>query len=108
MTLGWKDLVTTLLAGITGWYYFVTVGGNTGYRMPVLVLGLIGMTMCAFSGGTTPANGAFVAVASTLGVLALILVVYGLITGAKIAFVLLAGTILLLWLAATFRHAIGA
>jgi hypothetical protein len=111
MALTWKDLITTLLAGGTVATYFAYVNSTGGYRIPVLILAIIGIAMCAFSGGvgtTTGGTNPYIVVASILGVAALILIVYGLITGAKIAFVLLAGTMLLLWIVATLRHALNA
>lgn len=106
MALSWKDLITTILAGMTAWVYFANVAHTGSYRVPILLLAFMGIAMCAFSGGTTPASGVFMAIASTLGVVALAIIVYGLFTGAKIAFVLLTITILALWVTATFRHLI--
>jgi hypothetical protein len=106
MTLTWKDLITTLLAGGAIGVYFLFTNNAGGYRIPILLLTFIGIAMCALSEGTK-GNKVYIGIASALGILALVLAVYGLVTGAKIAFILLVGTILLLWLISTIRHALG-
>ncbi len=113
MALTWKDFVTTLLAALVVWFYWsVTKGAAipfiSGYRAGVIALLVIGMTMCAFSTVSNAGQGnLFVMAAAVIGVCALIIVLYGLITGTKLAFELLTGTILLLWLIATVRHFTG-
>jgi hypothetical protein len=109
MTLTGKDLVTTLLVMAAGGLYFAMAAGLklpliSGYRGAILLLTIIGIAMCALSGGTTPATGAWAIIAGTLGVVALVVIIYGLLTGAKIAFVLLTITIVVLWAVATVRH----
>jgi hypothetical protein len=115
MGLTWKDLITTILAaGVFGIYYAMGKGIDlpviSGYRSAILVLGILGIAMCALSGGGGTAGGfnPFIAIISALGFAAFLLIIYGLITGAKIAFVLLSFTILAMWALATFRHAIAA
>lgn len=108
MALGWKDMITTLLIGATAWLYFANISSVGSFRVPILLLGVLGIAMCAFSGGNVPASGAFMVITSTLGIIALIIIVYGLITGAKIAFIILAFTVFALWLISTFRHVIAA
>ena len=104
MLLSWKDVITTFLAaGIAG-LYFLTINNATGYRGGILLLTLMGIAMCAFSGGTSPPSGTFKVVFSSLGIIALIVSIYGLVTGAQIAFILLTATILALWAISTLRH----
>lgn len=111
MSLTVKDLITTILAAATlGLFYAMSRGIElpliTNYRWGVMALALIGIVMCAFSGAGKGATGPFITIASILGVAALILIVYGLVTGAKIGFVLLSFTILALWVVTTFHHLI--
>jgi len=115
MTLTGKDLITTLLAVATvGLYYAMTKGIDlpiiSGYRGAILVLAVIGIAMCALGAGngTSAPTGIWSFAAGALGVAALVVIVYGLITGAKIAFILLVGTIIALWGLATVRHFLGA
>lgn len=114
MALTWKDLVTTILAAsIFGIYYAMTKGIDlpiiSGYRSAILVLGVLGMIMCAMSGSGSLASGMnfYAVVGSIFGVLSLILIVYGLITGAKIAFTILTFVIIGLWVFTTIHHIIG-
>lgn len=112
MSLTWKDGVTTLLALlVAGLYFGRTTSGMTlplisdGYRWAIVALAIIGIGMCSFSSpATTSGTNMFIVLAGVLGVSALILIIYGLVTGAKIAFTLLTATILLLWLISTVRH----
>lgn len=112
MSLTNKDLVTTILAATTaGLYYAQTQGIKlpliTGYRGGILALAIIGIAMCASSGSETPSIGSsnpFIVFASILGFVSLVLIVYGLVTGTKIAFTLLTICILVLWLTSTLRH----
>lgn len=114
MTLTGKDIITTILAVTTiALYYAVTKGINlpliSGYRMATLLLGIIGIAMCAFGSGTgaTAAHGMWAIVEGALGITALILIIAGLITGTKLTFILLTVTILGLWIMATIRHFMG-
>ena len=112
MALTWKDLITTILAAaVFGLYYAMSKGMSiplvSGYRSAILVLLIVGMSMCAFSSANISQGNMFIKVASILGIVAFALIIYGLITGAKIAFTLLTAIILLLWLIATMRHVVG-
>lgn len=111
MSLTWKDLITTSLAGITIWFsYLVLIGYKfpiiVGYRWATLILLILGVGMCAFS-SASGASGMFITIASGLGVLALILVVLGLIFGTKFLFISLLTVIIALWIVSTLRHLIG-
>lgn len=114
MAITGKDFITTLLAaGTIILYYAMTKGTNipfiSGYRMAILLLGVIGIAMCAVGSGTgiTTAHGVWAILGSVLGISALILTIIGLITGAKLAFTLLTATVLGLWFMATLRHLLG-
>lgn len=114
MTLTWKDGATTLLViGTCGLYYAMIQGINlpiiSGYRGAIAVLAIVGIAMCAF--GARPTSGAgmnlFTGAASVLGVAALILIIYGLIAGTKLALTLLTATMVLLWIISTAHHMVG-
>jgi hypothetical protein len=110
--LTWKDGVTTILAiAVLGLYYVTAKGIDlpifTGYRWSIGIVAIIGITMCALSGGgesTASGSNPFTILASILGVAAFLFIVYGLIAGTKLAVILLAVTVLLLWGIATVRH----
>lgn len=111
MNLTTKDLVTTLLAVATvGLYYAMSTGITlpiiTEYRGAILALAVMGIMMCAFSGGATRGTDMFITIASILGVAALVVIIYGLITGAKIAFMILTAVIIALWFVSTLHHVI--
>jgi len=63
--------------------------------------------MCALSGTNPPASGMWSIGAGIIGATALVIVIYGLITGAKIALLLLTIAIIALWMIATLRHILG-
>lgn len=112
MTLTSKDLITTGLAVmVTSFSYLMLTGYKfpffTNYRWGILVLILMGGLMCGFSSDIPNPTSAWLISASILGVIAAVLAVFGLITGSKIAFILLTIVILVLWALATFRHLIG-
>lgn len=109
MSLTWKDGVTTLLAGIVAVFTYLMATGYpvpyiSGFRWATLVLLVLGMGMCAFSSAAPSGTSPWITLATVLGVLAIILVIMGFVTGAKTVFIVLGGTILLLWLIATTRH----
>jgi EamA domain-containing membrane protein RarD len=109
VSLSWKDLVTSLLAALTfGLYYAMTKGIElpviTSYRIGIIFLAIIGIGMCAFSSASSGSTSPFITLASILGVVSLVLIIYGLFTGTKVAFILLTITILLLWGISTLRH----
>ncbi len=111
MSLTIKDFFTTFLAGATfGIYYAMSKGIDlpliTGTRGAILLMGIIGIAMCALSGGANNTSNPLVLLASILGITALVLIIYGLISGAKIALLLLMVVILSLWMISTFRHMI--
>ncbi len=109
MSVSWKDFATTILAMLTfAFYYAITKGIAfpfiSGYRGAILVLTVIGVSMCTFSARTRDRSNPFIVIASILGTASLGLIIYGLVTGAQIAFIYLTFTILALWLVATLRH----
>lgn len=114
MAITWKDGITTVLAVASyGLYYAMSNNIRlpivSGYRVAVFIMLLIGVAMCAFSSpDTAKAGSPFISIATVLGITSLALVVYGLITGSKDAFMLLTFVIIVLWIVATLRHLIGA
>lgn len=112
MIMQFKDVVTTLLAFVViGIYIAVSKGVDfpllTSYRWLIVILGIIGISMCAFgsSGNTISTSKDFlVVVLSILGVFALFFTTYGLITGTRLSYTLLSFIIVLMWLLSTARH----
>ena len=78
-------------------------------RAGIGVLAAIGWAMCMVGGSRTTWSfkGPVGVLASILGVVALVPIVLGLITGSETALVALAADIGVLWLVATTRHALG-
>jgi hypothetical protein len=116
MNFTWKDIITTILVGGIAWVNYMMIKGVnlpilTNQRWGILLLGIVGIIMCAL--GSPPAvvgsseSAPWMTAAGVLGVISLILIVVGLITGNRTIFVLLSGTILLLWLVSTTRHMLG-
>lgn len=115
MNLSIKDLKETILAILVAAFYYAKVNNinlpiiTSGYRIPIIVLGVIGIVMCTISGGGNPnMSGSLInTLISAAGVLAFIVIIYGVITGAKIAFSVLTIILLSMWLVSTLRHFIG-
>ena len=111
MDLSYRDAVTTVLAGAAGTLTYAAARGWQGWlsntRLGVLALGLVGIGMCAFGATNVDKGGAFVALLSIMGGAAVILVVLGLITGTKVFLYALGADIIVLWVLATIRHALG-
>ncbi|HEU5161008.1 MAG TPA: hypothetical protein VFU43_28685 [Streptosporangiaceae bacterium] len=118
MGLTGKDAVTTLVTGVIIAVYVAFLGGTDlpiissarGTTAVILVLGMIGGCALsgvgeAFSGPRSPATRIFIAIASTIGLVALVAGVIGLITAGESALGVLFGATIALWLVATTRHA---
>jgi len=114
MRLTWRDFVTTLLmaavvmvyaANAAGWAWPIvdTVRGAT------LVVGVIGLGSCIVGGSASAiaAKGRYMALMGTLGGVAALLTVVGLVSGWAIALNLLVLDTLLLYAIATVRHMVG-
>jgi hypothetical protein len=125
MTLTWKDAAATAFGGFAVLTYAaVTRGwgwaGLSSYRTGALVLGLLGLAMCAVGGqlavddeGLPDPQGKFdiknpwTAFMSILGTGALGLTIAGSITGSTTVFMMLGLDILVLWALATLHHMYG-
>lgn len=112
MALSWKDAATTGLAAGTGLLTYAKYqnwqGWLTGPRLGIIVLGVVGILMCALGAGEPMSSGSIWSMGlSIMGGLALVLIIVGLITGGRLVFYALAADILVLWLLATLRHAGG-
>ncbi len=118
MMLTWKDGVTTLFMGAIVAVYATFLHGTSlwlissarGTTAEVMVLGIIGG--CAlgavgdlYTGTRSRPTHVFVAIATTLGVIALAAGVIGLITASTAALAVLVAATIALWLTATIRHA---
>jgi hypothetical protein len=111
MELSYKDAITTVLAGTAGALTYAAARGWQGWfpstRVGVLMLGLVGIGMCAFGATNVEKGGLWVMALSILGGTAFVLIVAGLITGSKSILYVLGLDILVLWLLSTLRHALG-
>lgn len=118
MRLTWKDAVTTLFMAAIVAIYATFLNGTglwlissaRGTTAVVLVLGFVGGCALSAANGvrsTAQPRSARVltAIASTLGVVALIAGVIGLITGSTFTLAVLVTATIALWLIATIRHA---
>jgi hypothetical protein len=112
MRLTWRDGATTLLAVLVGLVYAAYLLSWSwpvvdGVRGATLVTGVIGLGMCILGGSGTaiPTTSAFTPLAGTLGGVAMVLVIIGLITAWPVVLAFLAADTLFLWAIATVRHA---
>ncbi len=112
MALTWKDGATTILALLViGFSYLMATGYKfpliASYRWATVVLLILGIGMCALGSATPNAQSSWITMSNVLGALAFILILAGIITGVKMVFVALSGTIILLWIISTLRHLLG-
>ena len=114
MRLTWRDAIATAVAGLVA---AVAPAVTRSWDWPLLGwyrggVGVPGFSACrcASSEARDPRahSGPFVVLASTLGGLALLLILIGLITGTEMPFIMLAVDIEILWAATTLRHGISA
>ncbi|MGW3353012.1 hypothetical protein ACWDA3_57810 [Nonomuraea rubra] len=114
MRLTWKDALATVAAGVNvAVYVAFTQGADTpiigdvrGATGTILLLGLVGGCMLSAAPETYERKGPYMVVASTLGGIALLAGVTGLITAAELALAVLFYATMALWLMATVRHAL--
>lgn len=112
MMLTIKDLYTSVLAFLVFAFSYNMYLGNkvpfiTGYRSGMFVLLVLGIAMCA-TGARTTSGSAWVTVTGGLAIVTALLIVAGLITGAKMIFFVTSGAIIMLWVITTIRHALNA
>jgi hypothetical protein len=118
MRLTWKDAVATLFMGAIVIVYAAFLNGTSawlissarGTTATVLVLGWIGGCALggladAYTGTKSRSLRVFTAIATTLGVVALVAAVVGLITASTVALAVLVAATIALWLISTIRHA---
>lgn len=110
MRLTWKDAIATVVAAVNVAIYVAflqgadapVVGTVRGAIGAILLLGIVGG--CALS-AAAEVRGLYMALASTLGVIALATGVVGLIMGSEFALAVLFYATIALWLMSTVRHA---
>ncbi|HTI29872.1 MAG TPA: hypothetical protein VL687_05910 [Methylomirabilota bacterium] len=114
MRLTWKDGATTLLAAVVvGILAAHTANWSVPFvenaRWAALLIGGIGLLMCIVGGSEAAivARSTYTVVAGTLGGVALLLVIAGVVTGSSLAVTLVAVDTIVLWLVSTIRHAVG-
>jgi hypothetical protein len=113
MRLTWKDGVTTLLTAAVAALYVAFLAGAdlplaSSLRAMAAIAFVAGVAGCALGGG--PDRDAAQARSAKwyggiFGTTALVAGVVALITGNEIALAILVGSIVVLWLASTIRHA---
>jgi len=119
MGLTWRDLVTTLFTGAIAIIYVAFLGGTSawlissarGTTTAVLILGMVGGCALGAAGDvyTQPQprwGRIYEGIATTIGIVALIAGLIGLITGGTVALAVLVAATFTLWFIATTRHAI--
>ncbi len=108
MTLTWRDLVATVVAGfvvlvyvanIQGWGYLAS---NRWAAVTMLAVGAIG---CIVGARVQEEKAAPMVMLGTLGVASLALAIVAIITAAQWALLALTIVLVALWLGATLRHA---
>jgi hypothetical protein len=118
MGLTWRDGVTAVFMAAIAVIYAAFLGGTSawlissarGTTTAVLVLGMVGGCALGAAGdlytGSQPRPARVLrAVATTLGLAALIAGIIGLITGSTAALAVLVAATFALWLVSTARHA---
>ena len=118
MGLTWRDGVTTIFMAAIAAIYAAFLGGTSawlissarGTTTAVLVLGMVGGCAIGAVGelytGPQPRHTRVLrAIATTLGLAALIAGIIGLITGSTVALAVLVVATFALWLISTARHA---
>lgn len=108
--LSWRDTITTFLAALVVFLYLVKT--NTIYisflpsnRFSIFILAIVSLLMCSFSSfGVASYKDPLIKIASYLGLLGLVLIIFGIISGNTIFFELLSFTIVLFWLIMTIHH----
>jgi len=121
MGLSWRDVVTTVFMGAIAAVYAAFLGGTgawlissaRGATLAVFVLGMVGGCMLSapgdlYSGAQSRLARTWRVIASFLGVVAFAATVAGLASGSTVALAVLVAATGLLWLGATYRHALTA
>lgn len=111
MGLTVKDLISTIGAILVALIYYANAKGMdlaiiSSTRGTIAALLIVGFAMCAL-GAKIPEGGMgspMMILMSTLGGVALLLAVIGLITGNKSFVVILAALTLIMWVISTIRH----
>jgi hypothetical protein len=119
MGLSWRDVVTTVFMGAIAAVYAAFLGGTSawlisgarGATLAVFVLGVVGGCMLSapgdlYRGAQSRLTRAWRVIASFLGVVAFAAAVAGLASGSTVALAVLVAATGLLWLGATYRHAL--
>lgn len=108
MTVGRKDTLATALTALVVLTFLATHEAwdvplvGTSHRWAAGVIALLGIATCALG---SPASGLRPRILALLGVLAAALAALALATGSLTALSLLVVDIVMLWAAATLRHA---
>lgn len=111
MTLGPKDLVATLAAGLASFLGYLAWTGaaypwHLSHRWAILIILVAGLGSCmSFSPKTPPAmNNPFVIFISIVGGLVFLFTIIGLVKPSATLVEVLALGVVLMWLVTTIRH----
>ena len=114
MRITWRDAVTAALAVVVLLAYLAYVAS---WAVPVVgdirgatfVIGTVGFAMCIVGGSSSAVTrkDAFLGPLTVLGIGAFVLIVVGLVWAWDLVVPVLTADILLMWAAATVRHAFG-
>lgn len=110
MSLGWRDAAATLATVAAMTITYARVKGYDwpllgSWRMGTLAVLILGFGACIAAGtGAAPTKDGWTIAASILGGGAAVLGLIGLVAGSKLAFLLLAADIVLLWAVSTVHH----
>lgn len=115
ITLTWRDAVATATTLVVTFISFAAVRGWNvpilrSYRLSTLAIGVIGLATCIVAGSSSQANGlqgAYAITMASIGGLAFLLTIIGLISGSKVFLLATASAIVVLWVVATIRHISG-
>lgn len=110
MKLAWRDAVGTLLVSGAAVLTYAVVNDFdwpllSSVRISTLLLVLLGFASCIVIGsGESPAKNNWTIAATAIGILAMIIALFGIIFGSQWAFLSLFACILGLWILTSFHH----
>ncbi len=111
MSLSIKDIIATIVTVGIAYVSYLTYQGvefpiTQNMRVWISIMFVAGLAVCAMTG--TPVDqvkkNAMITIASVLGVLAMVIFLWGLITGSKTAVIIMGVDIIALWGVSTLRH----
>lgn len=111
--LSWKDAISSMLAAAVIILYLIKINYiylpfTLSSRLAIMILTIINLAMWGLSSiGVAKFKDPLIKIASYLGVISLLLIIFGLILGSKAIMELLTFTTLLFWTIMTIQHYLG-